>query len=393
MELYLDPARRHDFVLLFDVVNGNPNGDPDAGNMPRLDPETNHGFVTDVALKRKIRDYAALVHGKEIYIQSKTALNTLYEQAMTALDIEPALVDVSDEALLEWLEGDAAALFDVREVEGNKKKVKFEGDFKKQGDILDKIKESEIEIPQELDKKVKKLASDLAKAGGAKSLSGKQREDIKEFMVSKYYDMRMFGAVLTAGTNAGQVKGPVQLTFARSVSPVLPLDISITRVAITREADRERKQTEMGRKPIVPYGLYRAHGFYNPKLAEKLSSSGNPVTTGDLELLWEALRNMFDYDRSAARGEMSCRGLYIFSHKDEKGLGNAPAHRLFELVEVVAGDAAVPPRSFGDYTVKIGGGTLTGDVDRLSIGRDGHRLVILPAGGGAESIAELKIFM
>lgn len=173
-------------------------------------------------------------------------------------------------------------------------------------------------------------------------------------MVAKYYDMRMFGAVLTAGTNAGQVRGPVQITFARSVSPVLPMDISITRVAITREADkRGGKQTEMGRKPIIPYGLYRMHGFYNPKLAEALTSNGNPVTADDLKVLWEALKNMFEYDRSASRGEMVCRGLFIFSHKDEKGLGNAPAHELFQLISIEPKDSAVPPRSFADYLVTV----------------------------------------
>ncbi|HOV79856.1 MAG TPA: type I-C CRISPR-associated protein Cas7/Csd2 [Bacillota bacterium] len=392
METYLDSNKRHDFILLFDVVNGNPNGNPDAGNMPRFDPETNHGFVTDVALKRKIRDYVAMVHDKKIYIQSEIALNTLYDRAMSEIGIEPDWVKVDDEVLLEWLRKDAKELFDVIEDDGIKK-AKFDAEFEKAKDIMDKLKEEEINVPQDLLPKIKKLANDLVKAGGAKNLSNKQKDEIKESMVSRYYDMRMFGAVLTAGTNAGQVRGPVQLTFARSISPVLPLDISITRVAITREVDKEKKQTEMGRKPIIPYGLYRAHGFYNPKLGEKLASSGNPVTSDDLKLLWEALQNMFDYDRSAARGEMSCRGLYIFSHKDENGLGKAPAHKLFELIEVAPGDPAISPRSFGDYTVKVGGSILPDDVDSLSIGRAGKKLVILPAGAEAESIVDLKIFM
>ncbi len=186
-----------------------------------------------------------------------------------------------------------------------------------------------------------------------KKLSVSDRDSIKEAMIKKYYDIRMFGAVLTAGTNAGQVRGPVQLTFARSISPILPMDVSITRVAITREADKRSKQTEMGRKPIIPYGLYRCHGFYNPKLAERLTSSGNPVSIDDITVLWEALLNMFEYDRSAARGEMTCRGLYIFSHNDEKGLGKAPAHKLFEFIQIRQKDPSPPPRSFGDYEIVV----------------------------------------
>ncbi|ADI02308.1 MAG TPA: type I-C CRISPR-associated protein Cas7/Csd2 [Syntrophothermus lipocalidus] len=350
-ELCFNPDRKHDFVFLFDVVNGNPNGDPDAGNMPRIDPETNHGFVTDVALKRKIRDYAALVHGKAIFVQSKVALNTLYYNSMAEHGYAFPEVEVNDEGLLEWLVNEAADVFDVNE---DLKKVRYIREMKNQKDILDTVKEEVGEVPPEIRPKLEQLVKDLVAAGrNLKKLSASDRDAIKEVMTKRYYDMRMFGAVLTAGTNAGQVRGPVQLTFARSISPILPMDVSITRVAITREADKRSKQTEMGRKPIVPYGLYRCHGFYNPKLAERLTSKGNPVTSEDLAVLWEALGNMFEYDRSAARGEMTCRGLYIFSHDDEKGLGKAPAHKLFDLIRIEQKEPSKPPRSFDDYEIVV----------------------------------------
>lgn len=348
MELYLDPNKRHDFILLFDVTNGNPNGDPDAGNMPRIDPETNYGFVTDVALKRKIRDYAAMAYEKEIYIQSKSALNTLYYKAMKDEGLDFPEVAVGDDELLDWLADEAADVFDV---DLENRKVKYSHEFKKNSDIIENLKEK-IDIPDKLDSKVVQLSKDLVAAQkNIKKLTPKDRDAIKEALVKQYYDIRMFGAVLTAGTNAGQVRGPVQLTFARSISPIMPIDVSITRIAITREADKKKKQTEMGRKAIIPYGLYRAHGFYNPKLAEKVCSDGNPVSEEDLKILWDALQNMFEYDRSASRGEMVCRGLYIFTHNDEKGLGAAPAHKLFERLIIKQVDKNSPPRSFQDYEV------------------------------------------
>ncbi|NLI12484.1 MAG: type I-C CRISPR-associated protein Cas7/Csd2 [Peptococcaceae bacterium] len=350
-KIHLNPNKRHDFVLVFDVANGNPNGDPDAGNMPRIDPETNHGFVTDVALKRKIRDYTVLAHGKEIFIQSKAALNTLYYNTMNEKGFAFPEVQVDNEELLAWLASDASTVFDVDE---DVKKVKCTLEIKKAKDITDALEEAIGEIAPEIKPKVNQLAKDLLEANKKlKKLTTQDRELIKEAMVQKYYDIRMFGAVLTAGTNAGQVRGPVQLTFARSVSPILPIDVSITRIAITREADKRKKQTEMGRKAIIPYGLYRAHGFYNPKLAERLTSSGNPVSEDDLKVLWEAMQNMFEQDRSASRGEMVCRGLYIFSHKDEKGLGNAPAHKLFSRIQIISKDQPSPPRSIEDYEITI----------------------------------------
>jgi len=358
---YKDPSKRHDFVLLFDVVNGNPNGDPDAGNMPRIDPETNNGFVTDVALKRKVRDYAVMAHGMDIFIQSKSALNTLYFNAASEAGLKFPEVEITDEELMEWLLRNAP---DIIEVDEENKKVKYIHEFKKASDIIDKLEEENIEIPPETKEKLDVISKALVEAKkGLKKVSQRERDSVREYMIKKYYDIRMFGAVLTAGTNAGQVRGPVQLTFAKSVSPILPMDISITRIAVTREADRSKKQTEMGRKPIIPYGLYRAHGFYNPKLAERLTSAGNPVSTKDLEVLWEALQNMFDFDRSASRGEMACRGLYIFTHKDENGLGNMSAHKLFDMVKVKQKDITVPPRSFSDYSVSINKEELLESID------------------------------
>lgn len=282
---HLDVTKRHDFVLLFDVTDGNPNGDPDAGNLPRVDPETMHGLVTDVALKRKVRDYVHLARGNEgrfkIYVLSGgPALNTLHERAYTAL--------------------------------------------------------------------------------GLASKGSKQRkEDVDQaraWMCQNFYDIRVFGAVMTTGVNCGQVRGPVQLTFARSIDPVVPLDLSITRVAVTRAEDAAMvtaddgtttgKQTEMGRKALVPYGLYRTHGFFNPHFAEQTGA-----TQEDLVLFWQALLNMWDQDRSSSRGLMACQGLYVFTH--ESKLGNAPAHGLFRRVEVRRRPGVEAPRSFEDYEVTV----------------------------------------
>lgn len=352
MEIYLDPNKRHDFVLLFDVCMGNPNGDPDAGNMPRIDPETGHGFVTDVALKRKIRDYAVLAENKEIFIQSKSALNSLYFEAMKANGLEFPKVTVppdDENDLIEWLYDNELGNF---EIDADERQITYTGEIKDSKGINKYVADEVGDIPPPIKVKLDICAKGLVAAKKKiKSITPKERDNIKEYMVKRYYDIKMFGAVLTAGTNAGQIRGPVQLTFARSVSPVLPMDITITRVAITRESDKLNKQTEMGRKAIIPYGLYRAHGFYNPSLARKMATDGNPVTADDLKVLWEALQNMFEQDRSAARGEMACRGLYIFSHSDEKGLGNAPAHQLFESIIIDSNNESEPKRAFSDYKV------------------------------------------
>jgi CRISPR-associated protein Csd2 len=274
-------AHRYEFVYLFDVTNGNPNGDPDAGNLPRLDPETNHGLVTDVALKRKIRNFVTLDKegspGYAIYMQEKAVLNNQHKRAYEALEITP---------------------------------------------------------------EDKKLPKDEAKA-----------REITAWMCANFFDVRTFGAVMTTGINAGQVRGPVQLGFATSVEPVLPLEISITRMAVTTEKEAEAQSGDnrtMGRKHILPYGLYRAHGFVSAKLAERTGFSDI-----DLQLLWQALINMFEHDRSAARGEMAARKLIVFEH--ESAMGNAPAHKLFEAVVVARAqrDEDGPARSFADYQVTV----------------------------------------
>lgn len=270
-------SHRYEFVYLFDVTNGNPNGDPDAGNLPRLDPETNHGLVTDVALKRKIRNYVALEKeaqpGYAIYMQEKSVLNNQHKLAYAALGIEP---------------------------------------------------------------EAKKLPKEETKA-----------RELTAWMCKNFFDVRSFGAVMTTEINSGQVRGPVQLAFASSVEPVLPLEVAITRMAVTNEKDLEKERT-MGRKHILPYGLYRAHGFVSAKLAERTG-----FTEDDLQLLWRALGNLFEHDRSGARGEMAARKLLVFEH--EHPMGNAPAHVLFDKIKVSRSDARTdtPARSFTDYRLEI----------------------------------------
>ncbi len=297
-------ANRYDFALIFEVVNGNPNGDPDAGNLPRLDPETNRGLVTDVSLKRKIRNYVDLArHGEDgfhIYVEEGAILNHKHRQAYRA----------------------------IRE-----------------------------DAPK-VEKDAKLNPKDDAEA-----------KAITAFMCRNFFDVRTFGAVMSTGVNAGQVKGPVQMTFARSVEPILPLEISITRMAATNEAEKKQKaegddsnertdNRTMGRKHIVPYGLYVAHGFISAKFAERTGFSES-----DLSLLFEALAAMFEHDRSAARGEMATRRLVAFKH--DNALGNAPAHALFERIRIgrnVEGEFRVidqrldnlpPARAFSDYIVTI----------------------------------------
>ena len=274
---------RYEFVILFDVENGNPNGDPDAGNMPRIDPETGLGLVTDVCLKRKIRNYVETVKdnapGYRIYIKDGVPLNS------------------SDKEACAYVGVDADKLKDA----------------KKKDEHLD--------------------------------------EKLRDFMCRNFYDIRTFGAVMTTfvkgALNCGQVRGPVQLGFARSVDPIMPQEVTITRVAITTEADAEKKGTEMGRKYIVPYGLYRAEGYVSANLARKTTG----FSEDDLNLLWTAILNMFENDHSAARGKMAVRELIIFRHDSE--LGCAPAHKLFDLVKAAHKDGVTVPRSYGDYTVTV----------------------------------------
>lgn len=298
-------SNRYDFVLLFDVKDGNPNGDPDAGNLPRLDAETGHGLMTDVALKRKVRNFVALVKDQaevepqpgekrfEIYVREKAILNLQHQRAYAALKLDAPAEEAAESS---------------------------EGEAKKTG---------------------KKPAKDKRK-GGAGDV-----ELARQWMCQNFFDVRSFGAVMSTGVNAGQVRGPVQLTFARSIDPIVALEHSITRMAVATEAEAEKQQGDnrtMGRKHTVPYGLYMAHGFVSAFLAKQTGFGPD-----DLELLWQALEHMFEHDRSAARGEMSTRGLYVFEHASE--LGNAHAHALFDLVQVKRkGDV---PRGFGDYDVAV----------------------------------------
>lgn len=273
---------RYDFVILFDVENGNPNGDPDAGNMPRIDPETGYGLVTDVCLKRKIRNYVETVKENDenyrIYIKDTVPLNRSDADAIKALGIS---------------------------------------------EDLKAAKKSDPDIDRRL----------------------------RNYMCEHYYDIRTFGAVMTTfvkgALNCGQVRGPVQLSFARSVDTIIPQEVTITRVAITTEADAEKKGTEIGRKYIVPYALYRAEGYISANLARKTTG----FSEDDLQLLWEAILNMFENDHSAARGKMAVRELIVFKHSSE--LGNAPAYKLFDAVTVQRRDPTTPARSYRDYTVTV----------------------------------------
>lgn len=276
-------TNRYDFVLVFDVKDGNPNGDPDAGNLPRLDAESGHGLVTDVSLKRKVRNFVGLVKGEEppfeIYVKEKAVLNRTHERAYVSVGAED-------------------------ELKGEDKKRKGKSDT-------------------------------VSKA--------------RDWMCTNFFDVRTFGAVMSTGVNCGQVRGPVQLTFARSVDPVVALEHSITRMAVATEAEAEKQEGDnrtMGRKHTVPYGIYVAHGFVSSFLARQTGFGDD-----DLELLWQSLEHMFEHDRSAARGEMSTRGLYVFKHDSE--LGNAHAHDLFDRIRIARKPEAEVPRSFTDYAVSI----------------------------------------
>ena len=271
---------RYDFVIFFDVKDGNPNGDPDAGNLPRIDPETGHGLVTDVCLKRKIRNYVQLAvgakDGYDIFIKEKAILNNLIDRA--------------------------------HEDENVKNKEK-----------------------------------------------GEKTEAARKYMCKNYFDVRAFGAVMSTGKNAGQVRGPVQLTFARSIDPIVPLEYSITRMAVATDAEAEKQQGDnrtMGRKFTVPYALYRGHGFISAPFAEQTGFSEE-----DLKLFWDALCNMFEHDRSAARGQMAIRKLIVFKH--DSRMGKAHVHKLFDLIKVErANDSEGPARAFSDYKITLGDSNL-----------------------------------
>ena len=307
-------ANRYDFVLIFDVKDGNPNGDPDAGNMPRLDAESGHGLVTDVSLKRKVRNFVGLVKEQdqrepvdgekrfEIYVREKAILNHQNQRAYSALNLAVAPEEQAEEAT-ETVANDA----------------------KKKRPAKDKRKGSADEVGQ-----------------------------ARKWMCQNFFDVRTFGAVMSTGVNCGQVRGPVQLTFARSVEPIVALEHSITRMAVATEAEAEKQQGDnrtMGRKHTVPYGVYVAHGFVSSFLAKQTGFGED-----DLELVFQALAQMFEHDRSAARGEMSTRGLYVFKHDSE--LGNAPAHALFDRLQVKPKEEGAVARSFDAYSVAFDGQSL-----------------------------------
>ena len=281
---------RYEFVVLFDVENGNPNGDPDAGNMPRIDPESGLGLVTDVCLKRKIRNYIETVkedaEGYKIYIKDDVPLNRSDREACASVGVE-------------------------------------ETDEKKVTESLKKLKKNDENV-------------DIK---------------IRDYMCQNFFDIRTFGAVMTtfvkAALNCGQVRGPVQLGFARSIDPIVSQEVTITRVAITTEKDAANKSTEMGRKSVVPYGLYRVEGYVSANLARKVTG----FSEEDLELLWEAIINMFEHDHSAARGNMAVRELIVFKHSKE--LGDCPAYKLFDSVEVRKKEEVEYPRSYQDYIVEV----------------------------------------
>lgn len=276
---------RYDFVILFDVENGNPNGDPDAGNMPRVDPETGYGLVTDVCLKRKIRNY----------------VETVKEDAP---DADRYRIYVKDGVPLNRSDAEAIQVLGISE-------------------DLKAAKKSDPDIDRRL----------------------------RDYMCAHYFDIRTFGAVMTTfvkgALNCGQVRGPVQLSFARSIDPVVPQEVTITRVAITTEADAKKKDTEMGRKHIIPYALYRAEGYVSANLARKTTG----FSEEDLDLLWKAILNLFENDHSAARGKMAVRELIVFRHDSE--LGNAPSYKLFDAVQVQHKPDVIAPRSYRDYTVTV----------------------------------------
>ncbi len=363
-KIHCDPSKKHDFVLVFDVADGNPNGDPDAGNLPRTDPETMEGLVTDVALKRKVRNFveiASEAHEQperlKIFVEHHGVLNDQIRRAYTEQGMEVGKRverEVTEQTVVQNLRESSEALpgafkfTDVPDESEEHPKLAYSGEltdseFKAQIDDLDET----------LGSKTKKLLNDLKKASDKEGKPKKGKDDVQRariWMCANFYDVRMFGAVMSTGLNAGQVRGPMQLTFSRSVSPIIPQDLAITRMAVTDEKDRDKLQT-IGRKTLIPYGLYVGRGFFSPHLAKQTG-----VTAADLELFWDALVYMWDFDRSASRGTMSPRGLYVFTH--DKSFGNAPAHELFERVQPVLNDGVASPRKFSDYTVFVENGGL-----------------------------------
>lgn len=346
---------RYDFVLLFDVMDGNPNGDPDAGNLPRMDAETGQGLVTDVSLKRKVRNFVGLTkqqpdgsfdEGFDIYIKEKAVLGHAHVAAFEKLGI-----GLGQEMSVPVPEDLEEAIRELSLPDGIERITDDQGHLSlKLAAVLDKadVKEWLKDTP-DIDKKAAKLIEKALKDAKPRKPKREETERGRGQMCKDFYDIRSFGAVLSLKTapNCGQVRGPVQLTFARSIDPIVAAEHSITRMAVATEAEAEKQQGDnrtMGRKHTVPYGLYRGHGFVSAFLAKQTGFDQD-----DLNLFWAALEQLFEHDRSAARGLMTTRGLYVFKHDSE--LGNAPAHALFDMVKIERCDPAAPPRAFTDYRV------------------------------------------
>jgi CRISPR-associated protein Csd2 len=347
---------RYDFVLLFDVKDGNPNGDPDAGNLPRVDAETGLGLVTDVCLKRKVRNYVALKHDyaspNSIYIREKAVLGRAHVEAFRTLGIElgeEATYRIPEQLLGEFDEIDLPSGLSVKEVEGDERSdLVLDADLDK-SEVKDWLKTSKKD--KTIGAAMHRFINDAVKQGKTRKPKQEEVSKGRQWMCENYYDIRAFGAVmaLKSAPNCGQVRGPVQLTFGRSVDRIVSREHSITRMAVATEAEAQKQQGDnrtMGRKFTVPYGLYVVHGFVSAHLARQTGFSEE-----DLKLFWEALTNMFEHDRSAARGEMTTRGLYVFRHASE--LGNAPAHALFKRVQPILNANVLVPRDFTDYTVAV----------------------------------------
>ena len=344
---------RYDFVLLFDVKDGNPNGDPDAGNLPRMDAETGHGLVTDVSLKRKVRNYVALTHQycrpHDIYVRERAVLGRSHVEAFKMLGIslgEEVRTKISQETAQSLTDLALPEGVSIDETDDDSFELVIAGYADKKV-IQAWIKESKPEA------RIKKLLSDATKQSKGRPPSQQESDSGRAWLCKNFFDIRSFGAVLSlkSAPNCGQVRGPVQLTFARSVDPIVASEHSITRMAVATEAEAERQHGDnrtMGRKHTVPYGLYRSHGFVSSFLAKQTDFSAD-----DLELFLKALEDMFEHDRSAARGQMATRGLYVFKHDSE--LGNAHAHALFDRLTVTAADPASPARDFAAYSVLFDG--------------------------------------
>lgn len=324
---------RYEFVLLFDVKNGNPNGDPDGGNLPRIDPETGHGITTDVCLKRKVRNYVDMVKQNhspyEIHVREGAFLSEHHKRAHKALEDEKLYVHVP---------------YDLQDELRNYQNYPDGVGYENEGIFL------KLNVDIDKTKKVVNKLKDISEASKAKlkELFIDSKEVVaKKWMCANFFDVRTFGAVMSTGDKTcGQVRGPVQLAFARSIDPIVGLDVAMFRTAAV-SVDKPEDKGLGARKAIVPYGLYRAHGFISAPLAKQTGFSED-----DLELFWSSLANMFDHDRSASRGEMATRKLIVFKHDSE--LGNAPASNLFDLVNVEKSCGEAPARTFTDYTVSVG---------------------------------------